>query len=161
MLTKSFLLLLTPISYVPSGEHLLRGHNRARPSTKHWGHRNKVDAAPAHLDHKTSGEARAKRKLNIPIEGRNNGWGGLRQDWWSLEGQANLSENFSCLPGTQGRFHSRRVADPVISLRNEILDPTAPQGPWAIMEAGIMGEGTKQEGGHRGLSLRWGQSGFK
>ena len=51
----------------------------------------------------------------------------------------------------QGRFHSRRLADPVISLRNEILDPTAPQGPWAIMEAGIMGEGTEQEGGHRGL----------
>lgn len=61
----------------------------------------------------------------------------------------------------QGGFHSRRVADPVISLRNEILDPTAPQGPWAIMEAGIMGEGTEQEGGHRGLSLRWRQSGFK
>lgn len=61
----------------------------------------------------------------------------------------------------QGGFHSRRVADPVISLRNEILDPMTPQGPKAIMEAGIMGKGPEQEGGHRGLSLRWRQSGFK
>ena len=65
MLTKSFLLLLTgvnwftPTSYIPSGKHLLRGYTMPGPRLS-TGDRNKVDAAPAHLDHKTSGEASPK-----------------------------------------------------------------------------------------------------